>query len=165
MKKTYDYDVAIKFYLADTKQTVNMLLSIHTSFKEISLRLADLMGMDVFSTEFNYYVPDQAYAANVEHAIAQLIFYQPASNLKQNQVMSGQTITVKLVATQGGYPTASHYLQKARLIDHEEMHLYEPRTKQPTYGLVVEGICSNQKCLNYCKSITIPLGYGEFGLN
>lgn len=58
MKKVYDWDIKVPFYLADTKQTITMLLSIHTSFKEIGNKLADVLGMDPFSTYFDFYVPD-----------------------------------------------------------------------------------------------------------
>lgn len=42
-----------------------MLLSVHTTFKEIGDRLADVLGMDTFNTTFDFYIPDQAHAANV----------------------------------------------------------------------------------------------------
>ncbi len=55
MKKVYDYDVRIGVKVPETKKTYKMILSIHTTIKEIENKICDLLGYDMFSTYFELY--------------------------------------------------------------------------------------------------------------
>jgi hypothetical protein len=69
------------------------------------------------------------------------------------------------LSAKNSYPTAAYYTRKTQIISHEEYHQYHPKVRQPTYGLIVEGVCANTRCVNYCQKITVPLGCGEFTLS
>ncbi len=80
-------------------------------------------------------------------------------------IKSGQTIIGKLRSYQGGFPKPEDYTDRFHIIPKEDYDLYKPKTRQSTFGLIVEAICANPKCLNKCKSQVVPLGLGEFTLD
>lgn len=156
MKKVVDYPIKIRISIPETKKSFDLNLSIHTTVKEINSIISQKLGFDPFITNFNFEAPRDFYIMN------------PTSTLLQNRVRSGDIIQAKITLTttlnaKSQLNPRSQIIKS--LIDLSELSNYKPNVRSNVYGLIIEGVCINQKCLGYAENMKFPLGVGEFNLN
>lgn len=93
------------------------------------------MGLDPFATDFDIFSRHQYYSLN------------PSSTLIQNEIRDGDTLIAKMIVTKAVKPLPGHYINRMKLINKDEYEKYEPKTHAPSAGLIVDGVCVNEKCL------------------
>ena len=62
MKKNYDWNVTVWIYVPDIKYSVKVVASIHSTIKELEDIVSDLLGLESFSTYYNFYAPNEPHA-------------------------------------------------------------------------------------------------------
>lgn len=153
MKKVVDYPINIKIYIPETKRSFTLNLSIHTTIKEINTIISKKLGYNPFITNFNFECPREYF------------ILKPTSTLQQNRIRQGDTLYAKITLTTTFNPKSS-LDTRAPLIrtlsELSELKKYQKNIRSNIYGLIIEGICINEKCLSYAENMSFPLGTGEF---
>eukprot|EP01017_Pseudomicrothorax_dubius_P014267 TRINITY_DN1667_c0_g3_i1.p1 TRINITY_DN1667_c0_g3~~TRINITY_DN1667_c0_g3_i1.p1 ORF type:complete len:246 (+),score=62.13 TRINITY_DN1667_c0_g3_i1:141-878(+) len=123
-------------------------ISIHTILRQLEFDICERLGMDPMTTDF---------AIRKYKGLEDM---QQCCSLQQNEVNFGDLLVAKIVQT-----TSKGRLAKVKVneyVDDHEVYYYYPDYKYVPYGLVLDGICNNPKCICYQKEVIIPLGSGSF---
>lgn len=153
MKKVYDYTIPIKISLPDAKKNISLDLSIHTRIKEINDIITEKIGFQPFSTNINF-ICKRTYE-RLDHI----------STLLQNNIKPGDTLIAYLSMTSKQNKSRKIKMVK-KLTDLEIIAKeYNFGKINDIYGLIIEGMCPNSKCLLNGKDQIFPLGTGTFSLD
>ena len=153
MKKVIDYPIQLKISIPETKRSYTLTLSIHTTIKEINSIISQKLGYDPFITNFNFESPKEYIVLN------------PTSTLQQNRLRTGDTLVAKITLTTSTNPKNALESKSPlirSLMSFSEFPKYQVNLKSNVYGLIIEGICVNDKCLAYAENMIFPLGLGTF---
>jgi len=156
MKKVVDYPIKIKISIPETKRSYSLNLSIHTTIKEINSIVSQKLGYDPFITNFNFEDPRD------------FIILNPTSTLQQNRIRPGDTLNAKITLITSTNPKANLDTKSPlirSLIDLSDLSTYKTNLRSNVYGLILEGVCVNDKCLAYAENMNFPLGIGTFTIN
>lgn len=156
MKKVAHYNINITVSIPETKRLYPLNLSIHRTMKEINSIISEKLGYDPFITNFNFESPRD------------FIILNPTSTLLQNCIRNNDTIIAKLTITTSINPKnclESRSPLIRSLMELSELSKYKVNLKSNIYGLILEGVCVNDKCLSYAENMIFPLGTGFFTIN
>ena len=156
MKKVVDYPISIKISVPETKKSYTLSLSIHTTIKEINSIISEKLGYDPFITNFNFESPRD------------FIILNPTSTLQQNRIRPGDTLHAKITLITSPNPKANLDSKSPlirSLINLSELPNYKTNLRSNVYGLIIEGVCVNDKCLSYAENMNYPLGIGSFTIS
>jgi hypothetical protein len=59
MKKNYDWNVTFGIYIPDIKYTMKVVASIQSTVKELEDIVSEKLGLDSFSTYYQFYAPNE----------------------------------------------------------------------------------------------------------
>ena len=156
MKKVVDYQINIRISIPETKKTFELKLSIHTTIKEINSLISEKLGYDPFITNFNFESPRD------------YIILNPTSTLQQNRLRTGDILYAKITLITSNNPKSS-LESKSPLINSlanfSQLSKYKVNLRTNVYGLIIEGVCVNDKCLAYAENMNFPLGMGSFTID
>lgn len=156
MKKVVDYPIQIKISIPETKRSFSFSLSIHTTIKEINSMVSQKLGYNPFLTNFNFESPRD------------YIILSPTSTLQQNNIRNNDTLFAKLTITSTNNPKSSLDSRSPlirSLLNLSELNKYGKTLRTNIYGLIIDGVCVNEKCLSYAENMSFPLGTGTFTLD
>lgn len=160
MLKPVQKNIELTVYVADTTKSLKYILSIHTTLREIAIKIANDMNIDVFRSNISFRTRYNYVKLDIASTLNQNKLTNDKNELYANidSISTKERLSIRI--SQKTSLANNNNLSKLDLIDKFPLYM----TKIPTLGLGIEGICQNKKCIYHERKIFCSLGVGTFNL-